>query len=372
MQTTLSFTPVPAFARLLVVAALLIAFGVLIVVVASQPRVPAPFGLARNGVVVHDAADGDIHAFDPSTGISKVLIGGPEVDVAPVYSHRGTRFVFARETGPAMHTVYVANPDGTGVRALTEALVHLNWYAWSPDDGRLAIVADGHSGPTIRVIAMDGMSDTTLDLGTVAPPVDFETTWLQWRPGGRELVFKGVDPSSGRSTHGLYLVGVDGSRLRPITPPSENNENWQLPALSPDGTQVAWSLWNRDGIGRIHVVDVDSGKVTMPVFDGVSTGDWGAVWSPDGEQLVFNRLVSGGEEGLVVAPAGGGHVVEVGPRFPAYSGGAGAEFSPDGTSMIAIYHQASGLVYLLDPAGGPGRSLSILTNLGASWQRLAP
>jgi hypothetical protein len=112
----------------------------------------------------------------------------------------------------------------------------------------------------------------------------------------------------------------------------------------------------------------------MPVFDGPSTGDWGAAWSPDGGRLVFNRLVSGGEEGLVVAPAGGGHVVEIGPRFPAYSSGAGAEFSPDGTTIIATYHQSGedGRVHLLDPAGGLDRPLSIVTELGASWQRMAP
>src|SRR5262245_22788415 len=376
MHTTLSFTPVPRVAWLLVVVALLIAVGLTLVLVASQPRVPAPFGPALNGGLVHDAADGDIHAFDPSTGTSKVIIGGPEVDVAPVFSHDGSRFAFARESGPEMHRLVVANADGTDARAQPEPLVNLAWYAWSPDDRRLAIVSTGASGPVVQVLGIDGATDTMLDIdgGTaLAPYGTFGSAWVQWRPDGRELVFKGVRSGSGPTTYGLYVIGIDGSGLRPILPPSEF-DRWQLPALSPDGTRIAWTIWDNEGTGRIHVVDVDTGVVRMPVFDGLSTGDWGPAWSVDGQRLVFNRLVARGQEGLVVAPAdGGGPVVEIGPRFPAYSGGASVESSPDGATVIAIYHQEAeaGRVHLLDPPGGRDQSLSIVTDLGASWQRLA-
>ena len=378
MQTTLRLAPVPRIAWLFVIAGLVVAFGAAALFVASQPRLPAPFGIARNGGVVHDAADGDIHAFDPLTGQTSVIVGGPEADVAPTFSHDGTRFTFARQgarTGE--FSVFMANADGTDVRPLTEPLFQLAWYAWSPDDRRLAIVSQVGPTPTIRVVSIDGSTDVTLDLRmageSVVPKPGVGDAFVQWRPNGREIVFKGVSSGPGRTTYGLYKVGVDGSGLGPIMAPSDI-DHWQSPALSPDGTQIAWGLWDGDGIARIHVVDVDTGEVRMPIFDGPSTGDWGPAWSPDGKRLVFNRLVDGGLEGLVVAAAGGGPVVEIGPRFPANSGGAGAEFSPDGRSVIATYHQAgeAGKVHLLDPAGGPGRSLSIVTNLGATMQRLAP
>jgi Tol biopolymer transport system component len=378
MQTTLRLAPVPRVAWLVVVAGLVIALGAAVAFSASQPRLPAPFGIARNGGVVHDAADGDIHAFDPLTGQITVIVGGPETDVAPIFSHDGTRFLFARQRAATdEYSLFLANADGSGVRALTEPLTKLAWYAWSPDDRRLALVSDVGPTPTIRVLGIDGSTDVTLDLRTagewVVPKPLVGDAFVQWRPNGRELVFKGVSSGPGRTTYGLYLVGVDGSGLRPILAPSDIDQ-WQSPALSPDGTQVAWGLWNSDGIGRIHLVDVDSGEVRVPMFDGPSTGDWGPAWSPDGERLVFNRLVTGGQEGLVVASAGGGPVVDIGPRFPAYSGGAAAEFSPDGTSVIAMYRQSGEdcRLHLLDPAGGLGRSLPIVANLGASQQRLAP
>jgi Tol biopolymer transport system component len=376
MQTTLRFAPVPRVAWLLVIAGLVVAFGAAILIAASQPRLPAPFGIARNGPIVHDAADGDIHTFDPLTGNTTVIVRGPERDVAPMFSHDGSRIVFAREGTPDHFMVFTANADGTGVRGLTEPLLNLAWYAFSPDDRRLAIVSDAGPTPTIRVLTINGGTDDALNLGMpadLAPIGTFGDSWVQWRPNGRQLVFKGASSGPGRTTFGLYIVGIDGSGLRPILPPSDF-VYWQSPALSPDGTQIAAGLWDGYGIGRIHIIDIDTGEVRVPAFDGPSTGDWGPTWSPDGKRLVFNRLVSGGQEGLVVAAAGGGPVVEIGPRFPAHSGGASAEFSPDGTTVIAIYHQegVAGEVHLLDPASGSDRSLSFVTDLGGTMQRLAP
>ena len=62
MQTTLRFTPVPRVAWLLVIAGLVVALGAAILVRRRRDHaLPPPFGIARNGPIVHDAADGDIH-----------------------------------------------------------------------------------------------------------------------------------------------------------------------------------------------------------------------------------------------------------------------------------------------------------------------
>ena len=81
-----------------IIALLLAAVAVFI---GTQPRLPAPFGLARNGLIAYDAG-GDIYTADPETGVATAIVSGPETDVAPRYSPDGTHIVFERklDTGP--------------------------------------------------------------------------------------------------------------------------------------------------------------------------------------------------------------------------------------------------------------------------------
>ena len=94
------------------------------VLVASQRRLPAPFGPAANGLIVYAAPtdpswmgksdyqrpQGDILTVDPVTGASSVLVGGPTVDGYPVVSLDGTRVAFVRETtvGQTLYVVDIA------------------------------------------------------------------------------------------------------------------------------------------------------------------------------------------------------------------------------------------------------------------------
>jgi hypothetical protein len=66
---------------LLIVGLLLAALAAL--VVGSRQNLPAPFGLARSGVVAY-AQDGDIYTADPLTGAAKAVVTGPEQDDAPI------------------------------------------------------------------------------------------------------------------------------------------------------------------------------------------------------------------------------------------------------------------------------------------------
>ena len=89
---------------LLAILALLLAAVVAVGVGSQQQRLPAPFGLAANGLIAYGAADGDIHAFDPLTGATRPLITGPAHDETPVFSPDGSKFLFARADGPLVRT----------------------------------------------------------------------------------------------------------------------------------------------------------------------------------------------------------------------------------------------------------------------------
>jgi Tol biopolymer transport system component len=361
MDTTFPrrLAPVPRYAWLFVILALLVALSAVILAVGSLPRNAEPFGLARNGSVVYAGTDGDIYARDSLTGVTTALVRGPEIDLAPTFSNDGSRFVFARTSAdPRQHMIMVANADGTGVRRLTDPLPNLTAWAWSPDGSRLAV--SSWDDEWLWILAMDGTKQVLISAG-VSPE------FLQWRPDGTELVFRGETRGS-PPTHGLYTIRADGTDTGPeaILPPTDNNEHWQNPALSPDGTKVIYTQW---APGHLWVVDLDTRKAKMLRFQPYVESDYYAQWSPDGSQIVFNRGQAQKEYHLAVAPAEGGQVTNIGPQM-AWDDAAVAGFSPDGSKVIARY--SDGTTRILGVADGSDELLPATLDYIGSWQRRAP
>ena len=372
VQTTLRLSPVPRLAWLLVVLGLIVVLGVAAVAIGSRYHQPAPpFGLARNGPILYGATDDDIYALDPVTGASTALITGSAGDHRPLLSPDGTKLLFLRDStsreqgfGPLMPMIMVANGDGSDIRAVTEPLklAGVQNIAWSHDGTMVAVISDVDSKAAIQVFRVDGSS----------PPVVLDTpglteiNYLAFRAGDRELTFRGATPE----TASMFAVGPNGSGYRTIAHVTDGDGA----SLSPDGTKIAYQTW--DGTrGVIHVVDVDNGLDTIPAFDPPSTAslvDDTPAWSPDGTRFLFIRYDVGADNHLVVASATGGPRVQIGPAMPNAAKTVSAQFSPDGSRVLA-YYSADGSTWLLDPAGSGGdvRMESTITDV-SSWQRLAP
>ncbi len=374
VQTTLRFAPAPRVAWLLIVVILIAALGAAALIVGSRARVPAPFGPARNGEVVFATAAGDIETVDPATNAIKALVAGSTNDRWPWFAADGATFMFWRETATTgQYDVMLANADGSNVRRLGGPFGQDDWVEPSPDGTKLAVIANPNDvSAAARIVDVATGTVTALALGGQPHSLD-------WRPDGRELVYLA-------SHGGVYSLGAihpDGSGLRPILPagPTDATQEWlradpggTAPALSPDGTKIAYLRWDlsAQAEGVLHVVDVDTGVDQTPVFDGVTIADEHPVWSPDSTHLLFERyLLAPATYHLAVAPATGGHVVEIGPEMPRQTGGAQAQFSPDGTKIFATYISDNS-TWLLDPAGGPETRLYAAADNGSSWQRLAP
>ena len=86
---------------------------------------------------------------------------------------------------------------------------------------------------------------------------------------------------------------------------------------------------------------------------------------------MFGRYNGSSTIHYAVVPSGGGHVVEIGPgRTTTLSDYA--QFSPDGTSVLA-YYGIDKSTWLLDPTGTvPDRMLLATIAERAAWERLAP
>lgn len=357
--------PVPAL-RPLVVLLLIVALiaSVLVIYAGSQrTRLPEPYGLARNGVIVMGTDNKDLVTVDPATGAQIALIEAPTDDVDPWFSPDGTRFLYVRQVPPGHGSFWVANADGSDPHEIVPKPV--DWFEWAGDSTRIAATRL-LGGPTeTSIVNVDDGTSTVLDVG-------IEIQHPFWRPGYDQIVFSVPVSDPYRA---YYLVNADGTDLQPINGVSAGAIN--DPTLSPDGSKLAYATWgDGDGTGEdIHVLDIDTGKqITATPVDEYSYQD--ALFSPDGTQILTNRFVPSGPIQLVIVPADGrGDVIPIGPShamdMDAQGRGDLWQFSPDGTQVL-IYYDRDDSTWLLDVDGSGEQELPWSAREGATWQRLAP
>ena len=374
MDTTIRprLITLPRASRLVLVAGLIIALAVLAIIAVGsrQSRLPEPFGLARNGMIV-TSRDGDLYLMNQATTDSRLIPGGEEgFDFSPIFSRDGTRMVFLRsdgplpETGPAVLTLHVANADGSDPRPVTPPTNSLDWFDWSPDGTRIAYMARG--GLYVVDIA-EGKPRQIENTG----PIHFPT-WLP--PDGKEIVYRREAASPG-----IYAVAADGTgKPRPLsTTPANNRFDYQGIAVSPDGSHATFTRWFENGLPRVYRLNLATGKETaFPMSAGV--GQSGAAHSPDGSLVAYARIFDAGGFQIVVANAdGSGDERAIGPRKPGPPGGvdvpASWVFTPDGTALMVRYGDDSdGTTHLMPLDGSPATDLGSGGFEFVDIQRLAP
>ena len=125
------------------------------VYVGSQQRIPAPFGLARNGLVAYDAG-GDIYTVDPVTGAATKIVPGPGLDVVRASRSTGRGSSSSGRLDVARSELYIVRPDGTNLTRVTPEPLALApggsgraWerYKFSPD-GQSVLIATMDQGRT--------------------------------------------------------------------------------------------------------------------------------------------------------------------------------------------------------------------------------
>ncbi len=106
-------------------------------------------------------------------------------------------------------------------------------------------------------------------------------------PDGSQIVFsrEWVDQETDRFRSDLWIVDVDGSRVRELT-----HGDWSdsAPVWSPDGERIAF-LSDRDETDQILVMWVDTREVAqLTHLERVPSN---VRWSPDGTQIAFSMFV---------------------------------------------------------------------------------
>ena len=347
-------------------------------IVGARPRLPAPFGLARNGLVAY-ASGGDIFTVDAGTGKSTAIVKGPG-DTDPRWSRDGTRLAFTRQdvvSGTSL--LYVVAADGSGLIQVTPQplpATEIENYTFSPDGKEILISASPDPFTHILIAATDGSGIRRVDLPGRA-------TDAAWRPpDGSEILFQDNGTDSNGSDSGIYAVNVHDGKVRTILAGADAASRYRgHAAWSPDGSLISFGEWmGVNGIDvQTHIIAADgTGDRTLPIPKGAV---WQAPegWSNDGTRLLVIRGYTGDtaqSRPVAVPVAGSGFGIEI-----PYPGGMGTpdvsdwEWAPDDTSILGTPADASGNLLhqvLLDPVNGTSRTLPWASVSQPSWQRLAP
>lgn len=191
--------------------------------------------------------------------------------------------------------IFVANPDGSGLRQLTDEPGYDAEATLSPDGSRIVFTSDRDGDLDIYVMDFDGSDVVRL---TDQPGYDGGPFFS---PDGTNIVYRAHHPQTEAELEDyrslleedlirpgqldIYVMDADGSNKRQVT---DNGAANFAPFFHPDGNRIIFSSNMRDPEGRnfdLYLINIDGTgleQVTRhPDFDGFP------MFSPDGTKLVF-------------------------------------------------------------------------------------
>jgi Tol biopolymer transport system component len=236
-----------------------------------------------------------------------------------VWSPDGARLAFLSDrTDPDLSDddfhadIFTMRPDGSDVRQVTDGVGYSSTPAWSPDGRLLALAADRGAYPAqegIFVVRPDG---TGLRRVTTLPATSTYQESPRFSPDGSRLVFTeyrgGTEQKFFHRPGGnlvgeqsaLFVVKVDGSQLRQVTPwgVHAGDADW-----SPDGARLVFeTVFEHIGNGAsVMLVDPDGKHLKVLTQDAGLTGigkccdalrfeaSFDPVWSPDGSTILYSH-----------------------------------------------------------------------------------
>jgi TolB protein len=173
-----------------------------------------------------------IFIVDVATGALTPVTANPYgfFDTEPQYSPDGTQITFTRvkrfNPGRGGQTaVFVVNVDGSHLRQLTPWGMNAAESDWSPDGSKIALndADDRIKTASIYVINPDGTGLTKLTHDTNAG--SFRPCWS---PAGDRIVFTRISFGPHGGPFDLYTMNADGTNVTPLTqtPDFENQADW--------------------------------------------------------------------------------------------------------------------------------------------------
>lgn len=198
----------------------------------------------------------DIYSGNPDGSGLKRLTDNPKYDAEPVASPDGKQIVFGSQRDNDFD-IYIMNRDGSNVRRLTDRVGYDGGPWFSPDGKKIAWRAWYPETEEEKARWKDAMEKDYI----IAVPLDLwvmdadgsnkrlvlhngATNWApSWHPDGKRLIFSSnmddwrEDMKQYGHNFELYLINIDGTGLERIT---YNTVFDSFPMFSPDGKKLVF------------------------------------------------------------------------------------------------------------------------------------
>lgn len=168
--------------------------------------------VTNNGIVVIDLDGGDVKRLTPN-------VINPS---HPVWSPDGKKILFQVYNGSdptysisdPLYSIYIVNPDGTGLTDLTKTLGFGYHPVWSPDGKKIAFLSDKKTlGFDPDQYVTYGLYVMNTDGSGVLKISDSSGYYPSWSPDSKAIAF--ISETSGKLQ--LYRVNSDGTTLLALT-----------------------------------------------------------------------------------------------------------------------------------------------------------
>ncbi len=256
---------------------ILVGCAVLLTRALAQISPPPPMVIYSS----NEQDSGDLFLLEINRHITLNLTRSPGIDSAPSPAPDGQALAF-QSTRDGNREIYILDLHTFATRNLTRHPGADMFPAWSPAGDMIAFVSDRDGDP--EIYAVNVLTGAMVNLSR-SPGPDARPSWS---PAGEHMVFashRALDTD-------LYVMAVpprpdpvwpDRPQVQALSPSPASDLD---PAWSPDGRTIVFRSNRGDNIGRLYLLDVDTGDLHY-----LPTGDRGVdqtpSWSSDGTQLVF-------------------------------------------------------------------------------------